>query len=326
MNVLKNENNFDGINKSIQVLFDTPLEQYPPVLQEWIYLKSLEYNKIKEGEINLKINQIDINKEIELFLQSFNSKSTVRVYRCCINSYVKYCKENNLILLTSTPKQIDDYLIDLNRKSKSQSNINIKGKVLSSLFSFLQRRYSDIISVNPCKGNRIVKEVKNKYTDRSFPSITDISIMDNNLKGFSKLVLILLVEHGFRITGLYNLEIDIKNKTFQTITKGKVLTGKLTDKSFDCLKLSFDERLIKDIKKPFTSTLAESTLIKYFMKGQEKLFKENKINQVFTPHKFRSYFASRLYSQTKDIYLCKKVLGHTKITSTETYLQGLNAL
>jgi integrase/recombinase XerD len=295
-------------------------------LQQWIYLKSLEYNKIKEGEINLKINQIDINKEIELFLQSFNSRNTIRTYKSYINNYVKYCKENSLNLLTSTPKQIDDYLLDLNKQGKSQTVINMKCKSLSSLFSFLQRRYSDIISVNPCFGNRIVRQVKNKYTDRSFPSINDISILQNNLTSLNKLVLIILVEQGFRINGLYNLEIDINKKSFQTITKGKVLTGKLTEKSFNYLKSYFEDGLIKDIKKPFTSTLSEKTLIKHFKQEQTELFNQHKIEQVFTPHKFRSYFASRLYNQTKDIYLCKKMLGHSTITSTEIYLQGLNSL
>jgi integrase len=202
----------------------------------------------------------------------------------------------------------------------------MKCKSISSLFSFLQRRYPDILSVNPCKGNRITRPEKNKYIDRSFPSSDDISILLNYLTGLNKLVLILLIEQGLRITGLYNIKIDVKNKSFQTLTKGKILTGKLTEKSLTYLLSSKENGLIKDVKNPFTSTLAEKTLIKHFKQEQGKLVREKKLNQIFTPHKFRSYFTSKLYLQSKDIYLCKKSLGHSSIVSTEIYLQGLNVL
>jgi integrase/recombinase XerD len=54
-----------------------------------------------------------------------------------------------------------------------------------------------------------------------------------------------------------------------------------------------------------------------------RLQKEGKINAAYSAHDFRHYFAVSEYQKDKDIYKLSKLLDHTNISITETYLKSL---
>ena len=54
-----------------------------------------------------------------------------------------------------------------------------------------------------------------------------------------------------------------------------------------------------------------------------KLYNEGKIQAAYSAHDFRHYFAASEYRKDKDIYRLSKLLDHTNISITETYLRSL---
>jgi integrase len=54
-----------------------------------------------------------------------------------------------------------------------------------------------------------------------------------------------------------------------------------------------------------------------------KLYQAGKINAAYSAHDFRHYFAITEYQKDKDIYKLSKLLDHTNIAVTETYLKSL---
>jgi integrase len=195
---------------------------------------------------------------------------------------------------------------------------------MSSLFTFLLRRYPDLFSINPFRGSKFVKKVVKKLTEKEFPTDKEVVSLQRVMTGLPSLLLNLLIDNGLRLGGALNMVVN-DNKTFSTFTKGKNYYSVLTDDTFKLLKSLQRKGLIKDYHKPF-SGISSKTLRNNFTKQQQRLVDKRIISQVFTPHKFRSYYASKLYLATKDLYLIKKKLNHNSITSTEIYLQGLGVL
>jgi integrase len=58
-------------------------------------------------------------------------------------------------------------------------------------------------------------------------------------------------------------------------------------------------------------------------RGIEKLYNLKEVNEIYSCHDLRHYYAKKEYEKTKDIYRVSRLLNHSSVTITEGYLRSL---
>ena len=275
------------------------------------YLNILDY--MKEEEL---IKQIDYETEKENFFKQCSktkSSHTKRQYKNGLNKLEEYCRMNNKNILFIKAREADDFITEVN--SSELSNLSIRALVssCSSFFSFLERRYP--FMKNPFRGTKTRPPVKNKKR-LEVPAKKEIELIIKDISDpLVKMAIIFIMECGVRVGALPNLE--IKNNKYYSYSKGKEVSGKVTDKVIKELKknnLSFD--------KPFKNKSSE-VIRNIFYRSSKRLYNQGKIKAAYSIHDIRHYFAVTLYKQTKDIELIRQALNHSSIAITGIYLKSL---
>ncbi|WP_297298541.1 site-specific integrase [uncultured Brachyspira sp.] len=275
------------------------------------YLNILDY--MKEEEL---IKQIDYETEKENFFKQCSktkSSHTKRQYKNGLNKLEEYCRMNNKNILFIKAREADDFITEVN--SSELSNLSIRALVssCSSFFSFLERRYP--FMKNPFRGTKTRPPVKNKKR-LEVPAKKEIELIIKDISDpLVKMAIIFIMECGVRVGALPNLE--IKNNKYYSYSKGKEVSGKVTDKVIKELKknnLSFD--------KPFKNKSSE-VIRNIFYRSSKRLYNQGKIKAAYSIHDIRHYFAVTLYKQTKDIELIRRALNHSSIAITGIYLKSL---
>ena len=275
------------------------------------YLNILDY--MKEEQL---IKQIDYETEKENFFKQCSktkSNHTKRQYKNGLNKLDEYCKMNNKNILFIKAREADDFITEVN--SSELSNLSIRALVssCSSFFSFLERRYP--FMKNPFRGTKTRPPVKNKKR-LEVPVKKEIELIIKDISDpLVKMAVIFIMECGVRVGALPNLE--IRNNKYYSYSKGKEVSGKVTDKVIKELKknnLSFD--------KPFKNKSSE-VIRNIFYRSSKRLYNQGKIKAAYSIHDIRHYFAVTLYKQTKDIELIRQALNHSSIAITGIYLKSL---
>ena len=142
-----------------------------------------------------------------------------------------------------------------------------------------------------------------------------------------KAAIAIMAFRGLRVGGLPSLNIDYTSQAFTTQSKGKLYNGHLNEA--DCVGATPVLKYFATFegkKKPFAN-LDSSNLkmqIAYWMK---KLHLQGIIPTVYSAHDFRHYYSKAFYIQSgNDIYKLQKMLNHSGISITETYLKSLNMI
>jgi integrase len=78
-------------------------------------------------------------------------------------------------------------------------------------------------------------------------------------------------------------------------------------------------------RKPFAQ-LTINAIEKRIQYQIGKLYKTGKISALYSSHDFRHYFSVQEYRKNKDIYRLSKLLGHTSLQTTESYLKALGEI
>ncbi|WP_297246582.1 site-specific integrase [uncultured Brachyspira sp.] len=275
------------------------------------YLNILDY--MKEEQL---IKQIDYETEKENFFKQCSktkSNHTKRQYKNGLNKLEEYCKMNNKNILFIKAREADDFITEVN--SSELSNLSIRALVssCSSFFSFLERRYP--FMKNPFRGTKTRPPVKNKKR-LEVPTKKEIELIIKDISDpLIKVAIIFIMECGVRVGALPKLE--IRNNKYYSYSKGKEVSGKVTDKVIKLLKqnnLSFNC--------PFKNKSSE-VIRNIFYRSSKRLYNQGKIKAAYSIHDIRHYFAVTLYKQTKDIELIRQALNHSSIAITGIYLKSL---
>jgi len=266
------------------------------------------------NELNLKskIFGIDYKKEKTIFLKQSSksgSEHTELSYYNSLKILETYCKKNNIEILLMTPSQIDDFIYNLKGSPNSVRGI-VAG--ISSFFSYLERRYSVI--KNPIRGTRARPKSKS-VKEIEIPSEIELLTILNELPELEKLAVYIMSYRGLRIGGLKNLK--VWGSKYQTFSKGKNIYGEFPVEVITNIKYSELNN-----KNPF-GEISTAALKVRICRQINKLYKQGKINNPYSSHDFRHYFAVTEYQKDKDIYKLSKLLDHTNISVTETYLRSL---
>ena len=277
------------------------------------YLNILDY--MKEEQL---IKQIDYETEKENFFKQCSktkSNHTKRQYKNGLNKLEEYCKMNNKNILFIKAREADDFITEVN--SSELSNLSVRALVssCSSFFSFLERRYP--FMKNPFRGTKTRPPVKNKKR-LEVPTKKEIELIIKDISDpLIKVAIIFIMECGVRVGALPKLE--IRNNKYYSYSKGKEVSGKVTDKVIKLLKqnnLSFNC--------PFKNKSSE-VIRNIFYRSSKRLYEQGKIKAAYSIHDIRHYFAVTLYKQTKDIELIRQALNHSSIAITGIYLKSLEA-
>lgn len=288
------------------------------------------YTNQMNKEVDLKKYNYEELKETFLSSGRSNSKNTSNAYRNALKHFENYLEERNIENPLSIDCAIaDDFIYSLRNANKSASTIRQFTGAVSSFFSFVERRSNGTIK-NAFRGTKARPQEKTNKSNKFY----NISVNENTLKDLEKdfdiiidnienkelkTILLIMKETGLRV-GAFTSSFQIRGSRFITETKGKEFSGSL---SSDCLKA------IRNSGLKHTNTFENwndtqlKNLIKYHTK---RLYEKGLISFAYSAHDLRHYYAIKKYTETKDIHLVSKLLGHSSIAITERYLKGLNVI
>lgn len=292
--------------------------------------KSVVIDNLKEQlKTEVKKSTINIEELKDKWLLTFNSDITRINYKHNVEEFLKWLEGKSILDLKAL--DADDYLLYLKNSNFSSGTIRFRIAAASSFCNYLKR--ADVISQNYFL--KINGLPKSKEKLKVIPSDEDINIIEQELYnelnatgrgcvGKQRGAIIMLValsiikHHALRIGALESLSIDNKG-LFIADSKANCVRGKLNS---ECLSLIYDFKINKN--KPFEE-MKTTSIKKQFERFLTRIYKEGKIEKVFSPHDFRHYAAVRFYKETMDIFATMKFLNHKNISTTQIYLKGLGA-
>lgn len=333
MTVLELKQKQDLIKQIDKVLNDTSIKSLSNEELQFI-TKHLIVDKLKE-EINLEIkkSKTNVNKLKLNWLSLFDSEATKASYSLNIQQFIDWVEKRKVHFLNLKAKDFNDYLLYLRNKNLKANSIRLKIAAVSSFFTYLKR--NEIVKDNYCKNiyNLPKKRLEIKSHDE-IPNKYDISIIENELwfdyynvrgKGYvgkiksartGLIILAFIKRYALRIGAFKELTIDRKGY-FKTISKGKVITGKLDEEIKALLN-----KLNVTSNKPFENITTTNLKI-WFQRFNKRLYKQGKLHTVYSWHDIRHYSAIQFFQKSKNIYELKKFLKHESIQTTQTYLSSL---
>jgi len=262
----------------------------------------------------IRILKLTIKEAVDLWMRSKKSsgirQSTIIRYRCSLNSFISSVGPNFPLVEIST-KVIDRYRnLSLERKlSPSGININLRSIRAFLRWCFLYEHIKKIPHIGLI---RIPRTLPRYIPDRIFAEIMKlpwITQEKRNLFWFYR-------ETGCRLSEPFfgefigNLMIISGEDTKQRFDREILLSDK-------CLKICI---YMKESYANSRGTLKSWTdsISKYFLKAVREVDGKDTIYHF---HCLRHTFAVRRYLQTRDIYLVKKEMGHSSVTTTEKYAE-----
>jgi site-specific recombinase XerD len=266
------------------------------------------------NELNTKVKlaNIDYMKEKAIFLMTSSktgSEDTKTAYLKALIILEKYCMKNDINILVITPGQIDDFIHSLNG---SPNSVRLTVAGISAFYSYLERRYSVI--KNPIRGTRARPGVKT-VKEVEIPTEIELFTILNELPELERMAVYIMAYRGLRVGALNKLK--VWGAKYQSYSKGKNIYGEFPIEVIVNIKHSDLNN-----KTPFESLTTNALKLRIYRQTM-KLQREGKINAAYSAHDFRHYFAVTEYEKDKDIYKLSKLLDHTNISITETYLKTL---
>ena len=265
-------------------------------------------NLTNELSLKSKLVNIDYKMERDIFLQQVSmtgSEYTQSSYYKSLKILERYTKKNGLNMLEMNPRQIDDFIYTL---SGSPNTKNLIISSISSFYSFLERRHSVI--KNPVRGTKS-RPVKKPVREIEVPDDIELFVILNTLPELERLMVMIMSYRGLRVGSLNKLK--IWGSKYQSYSKGKNIHGELPIEVITNLTNN---------RTPFEGMSTNSIKLRIY-RHTLKLYREGKIRSPYSCHDFRHYFSVTEYMKDKDIYRLSKLLDHTNISITESYLRSL---
>jgi site-specific recombinase XerD len=265
-------------------------------------------------EMNDKANVAGINYKVEkaAFLKSAgrtSSECTKITYSQAIAELERYVNKNGINLFLMNYAQADDFIYSLEGSPNSK---RLTVAAASSFYSFLERRHSSV--KNPIRGTKARPTAKT-IKEIVVPDDDDMVVILNTVPQLEKVAIFVMAYRGLRVGALNRLK--VWGGRYHSYSKGKEIQGELSDEILEVIKKG-----ILDNKTPFNSYTTNALKLKIY-RATMKLFNAGKIKSAYSAHDFRHYYAISEYRKDKDIYKLSKLLDHSNISITETYLKSL---
>ncbi len=286
-------------------------EQYEKLTQSAIL-----QNIVDDLKIDTQLNGIEYENEVKIFLAQCSrndSKHTVLQYKNGLSKLDDYIANTNINILKLTALEADNFCISLKQLDISNATIRTTISSCSAFFSFLERRHQAI--KNPFRGTKTRPPARAKK-DVIIPSEAELDFIISNIKNKTIQTAIIFIKHtGVRV-GSFDT-IRIKNNKYYAYSKGKDITGPVSDDLLNIISMAGLE--LPTPFKAHSSEVIRNTLYNIC----KRLFNHGKIEACYSVHDIRHYFAISFYKNTKDLYALKSLLNHSSIAITEIYLKSL---
>jgi site-specific recombinase XerD len=269
------------------------------------------------GELHEKVNRAEIDYEAEktLFLNNAgrtNSPHTRRGYKASLEKLDTWASREGIAVLSLTPAAADNYIYTLKSDGRATASVRRDVAAVSSFFTFLERRHGSI--KNPFRGTK-ARPLKKAAKKTEIPMQEDIQIILSSMPPLEKAIVSVLAGRGLRAGALPLME--LWGARYKSRSKGKDITGELPAPVLDAIKAAD-----LDPRRPFANFTVNG--IEQRIKNRmKKLYASGEIKARYSCQDFRHYFAIAEYRANKDIHRLCKLLGHSGIAVTETYLRGL---
>ena len=253
--------------------------------------------------------------EYRMKLKGFSPKT--------IKSY-KYNTQQFLKFVDKTPEKvskndIETYFANLIKKGYMSASIKLNYASIKFFFTWVIPKNIDFVKIDTPKKEKKLPRVLSKKEIMSMIDNTD------NLK--HKLLLEVLYSSGLRVGEAVNLKImDIDaDRNIIRVNQGK---GSKDRQSI------LSKRLKKDLLKYLCTDRDNDTylfskkethiVIKTAQKIVDNAAKKSKLTKKVTPHMLRHSFATHLLEDGVDIRYIQKLLGHSRLETTQIYTHVAN--
>ncbi|NNM67872.1 MAG: tyrosine-type recombinase/integrase [Spirochaetales bacterium] len=298
-----------------------PLNQTIPEKLQTEVKKAVVFDQLKRAEAARSwAATVDLDAEVETFLKTNKSKKTVITYRTSLVKFSSWCASQGSDPLFFSPAEADSWILELSGKN-APATVRKDVAVVSGFYSFLERRLSWAARrqgwdgfFNPFRQSRAIP--KRKAQTVLVPSAEDVQTMLGGFPPLEAAAVAVMAYRGLRVGALPDLVISGDDE-FRTTTKGQTYSGLLPDVVVSSIRSAG-----LDAQRPFKGISVEVLTARVFYLSR-KLYREGKLRSVFSAHKLRHFFAVQAYTETRDIFTVKQLLGHSSISTTEIYLKSL---
>jgi integrase len=252
--------------------------------------------------VSANIIGIDYLEEKEIFLNSAGKSGSVHTqtgYRAALDRLDVWTAQQKINPLELTASQADDFIYSL-RRGRSSASVRLDVSAASSFFTWLERRHTGI--KNPFRGTKARPAIKSVRA-LSIPSSEEVETMTKELSPNLAAAVAVMAFRGLRAGMLPGLSIS-GNKFFGH-SKGRDVSGMVPTIVLDTIKAAH-----LPLRTPFSRVLA-NTLEKRVARAITKLYKAGKVQNTYSCHDLRHFFAVSEYKKGKDIY--GSVATHPKI-------------
>jgi site-specific recombinase XerD len=297
---------------------DAILKDATPELLNAIAREVMKRRLVDHMDTAAKLTGIDYETERETFIKNAGHTSsyhTRRTYRTAIVKLEQYADTLNKNPLELTTKDADNFIYDQRASGAASATVRVMTAALSSFYSFLERRHDAIR--NPFRGTKARPRQK-AARNLDIPDADEVKTIIEALPPKQRTAVAMMAYRGLRCGALP--ELDIWGGKFKTFTKGEERSGTFSPEILAAIRSAG-----LNGKKPFEGTNANAIErnLNYHI---GKLYKVGKIRARYSAHDFRHFYAVTEYRKDHDIYRVSKLLHHSGIAITETYLRGLGEM
>lgn len=334
VDILNSKPDFNSLSESdrAQILKIAAVDDYKNELQHKARIAKLNYSDLKATFLanaksaHTREAYILALSRLEMYLgllgKSFAEISTLEADKFIQSHFLS--------------KPLNKGALNMTAADRASASIRRDASCIGAFYSFVQR-ISNNEFANPFRGTR-AKPALQPVKELCVPTKEEVSaiLASKDVPKELRAAIAIMAYRGIRVGGLPGLNIDYANQSFTTISKQKTYNGHLTEcdtvGSTPVLKYF---NVFEGKKKPFNGMTSPQIKMKvsYWMK---KLHQKGIISICYSCHDFRHHFAVAQYrgdyadanrgGNKGDIYKLQKMLNHSSISITETYLKSLNLI
>lgn len=278
----------------------------------------------------------DAAKEFEFNCQCRKlSDKTIRNYGKLIGYLLDYLKEQHKVLCLEDvqPMYIKAYLMMLQERGAKPQYINDQLKAFKVLFRYLyEEGYTDSILTERIKNVKQPKTIIKTFTEQEVKKMTEYYSGHTFMEVRNRLMLMMFFDTGIRVSELINLKLS-QVKDEYILIHGKGDKERVVPKSPLLNKwmfkyLSTRENFFAYRRVPENVFLSRNgrpmttEAIHRVIKIAGKAVGVSKDIRV-SPHTCRHTFAQMQLKNGLDLYSLSRLMGHSNISITQRYLEGL---
>ena len=249
------------------------------------------------------------------------SPNTVNAYRRDISSFIDFCGESDITVITRL--HISSYILSLRDNGISPSSIARKLSALKSFFKWACA--NEFLKSNP------LSSVETAKLPKHLPKVLSVSeinaLMAQNLNITEKVIIELLYSCGLRVSELSNLSvnnINMQAKNILCFGKGsKERMVPFGEVAYDIINDYLKLREVIVLKFNIISNRLLITDTGRLMTRQDIYRIIHRLGEILhkeiSPHTLRHTFATHLLENGADLRVVQELLGHSDVATTQLY-------